>query len=109
MGGYDLYQIDTIGTTITTGSGKYYTSRTSAPGWSATNATSHSAITIYDYARTGVKHIIESLTAYTDGNGTRQVSKNFAGSANTGAINAINISTGLGGSFTGTAYLYGVK
>ena len=109
VGGYDLYQLDSIGTTITAGSGKYYTSRTTSPGWNNTNSTSHATITIYDYARTGVMHIINSTTSYTDGNGTKRTSWNFANSNNTGAINAINISTGLGGSFTGTAYLYGVK
>lgn len=112
VGGYDLYQIDSISTTNTStgGSGKYYTTKTTTPGWNSTNnGISHSVITIYDYARTGVMHVINSTTSYTDGNNTKRTSWNFANSNNTGAINAINISTGLGGSFTGTAYLYGVK
>lgn len=111
VGGYDLYQIDSISTsnTATAGSGKFYTSRTSAPGWNSTNSTSHSVIRIFDYTRTGVMHVIQSNTSYTDGNGTKRTALNFANSNNTGAVNAINISTGLNGSFTGTAYLYGVK
>jgi len=111
VGGYILYDIDSISTTsvITSGSGKFYTSRPQAPGWNSTNATSHTVVNVYDYARTGVKHIIHSVTGYTDGNGTNRTALAFGCSENTGAINAINISTGLGGSFTGTAYLYGVK
>jgi len=111
VGGYILYDIDSISTTsvITSGSGKFYTSRPQAPGWNSTNATSHTVVNVYDYARTGVKHIIHSVTGYTDGNGTNRTALAFGCSENTGAINAINISTGLGGSFTGNAYLYGVK
>jgi len=111
VGGYILYDIDSISTTsvITSGSGKFYTSRPQAPGWNSTNATSHTVVNVYDYARTGVKHIIHSVTGYTDGNGTNRTALAFGCSENTGAINAINISTGLSGSFTGTAYLYGVK
>jgi len=115
VGGYDLFQLDSIigssgSVTVTGGSGKYYTTRTATPGWNSTNnGTSHSIINIYDYARTGVMHVINSTTSYTDGNNVKRTSWNFANSNNTGAVNAINISTGLGGSFTGTAYLYGVK
>jgi len=112
VGGYILYQIDSISTTptITSGSGKYYTSRTTAPGWSSSsNTTSHSVTDIYDYTRTGVSHVINSTTSYNDGNGTARTSYNFASTNNTGAINAINVTTGLGNTITGTAYLYGVK
>ena len=115
VGGYDLFQLDSIigsggSVTVSGGSGKYYTTRSAAPGWNSTNnGTSHSIINIYDYARTGVMHVINSTTSYTDGNNVKRTSWNFANSNNTGAVNAINISTGLGGSFTGTAYLYGIK
>lgn len=112
VGGYDLYQIDSISTsnTSTAGSGKYYTTRTAAPGWSnSSNSTSHSIINVYDYTRTGVLHVINSTTSYTDGNGVKRTSWNFANSNNTGAINAVNVSTGLSGTISGTVYLYGVK
>jgi hypothetical protein len=112
VGGYDLYQIDSISTsnTATAGSGKYYTTRTAAPGWSnSSNSTSHSIINVFDYTRTGVMHVINSTTSYTDGNGVKRTSFNFANSNNTGAINAVNVSTGLSGTISGTVYLYGVK
>lgn len=115
VGGYELFQLDSIigssgSVTVTNGSGKYYTTRTATPGWHNTNnGTSHSIINIFDYTRTGVMHVINSTTSYTDGNNVKRSSWNFANSNATGAVNAINISTGLGGSFTGTAYLYGIK
>ena len=81
LSGYDLYNLDSISVTntATAGSGKYYSTRPAAPGWSSSsNSTSHTVFTVTDYARTGVRHLLSSQTSYTDGNGTTRTASAFA-------------------------------
>jgi hypothetical protein len=112
MGGYDLYQIDSISTTnvVTAGSGRFYTSRAQSPGWSTSNGDSKAIIFIRDYKRSTSYQVIESLATYFDNNGVSRVAKCFANAYGAyGPVGRIDISTGLGGTISGTALLYGVS
>jgi hypothetical protein len=112
LGGYVLYSIDSISTTnvASAGSGRFYTTRPQAPGWHpSNNGSSQSIITIQNYTNTTCRHLIYAYTNYTDDNNVKRVATAFSNTDLTGAITRLNIATGLGGSFTGTALLYGVS